>query len=63
MKRIILLFLAIGTFAFHSCKKDGLPALDWNPKWGPAAGGKAMHESPVVATDWYNFQLRLLLEK
>ena len=28
MKRIILLFLAIGTFAFHSCKKDGLPGID-----------------------------------
>lgn len=61
MKKIFFLILAAGALALHSCKKDGIPGLEWNPKWGHDS--KSMHESADVATDWYNLQLRILLER
>jgi hypothetical protein len=61
MKRNFLLFLAVGVLALYSCKKDGTPDLDW--KFGHGSNPKAMHESADVATDWYNLQFRILLER
>src|SRR5215204_3002876 len=63
MKRIFFLLFAVGTLCLHSCKKDGIPGLDWNGKWSHDSNPKAMHESADVATDWYNLQLRILLER
>jgi hypothetical protein len=61
MKRNFLLFLAVGALALYSCKKDGTPDPDW--KFGHGSNPKAMHESADVATDWYNLQFRILLER
>lgn len=63
MKRSFFLFLAVGVLALYSCKKDGTPDPHWNPKSGPNSNPKAMHETADVATDWYNLQLRILLER
>jgi hypothetical protein len=63
MKRMFLLVLAVGAVALSSCKKDGIPGLDWNLKSGHDSNPKAEHQSAAVATDWYNLQLRILLER
>ena len=63
MKRTFLLFFAVGALALSSCKKDGISGRDWNPKWDHDSNPKATHESADVATDWYNLQLRILLER
>ncbi len=57
MKRIFLLFLAVGALALSSCKKDVIP------DWRPDHHGKPEHEKADVATDWYNLQTRILLER
>jgi hypothetical protein len=62
MKRSFLLFLAFGVMSLYSCKRDGLPGLDWNPKGGHDSS-PTKHASADVATDWYNLQLRILLER
>jgi hypothetical protein len=61
MKRIFLLFLAVGALALSSCKKDGTP--DWHPKWDHDNKPKPEHERADVAIDWYNLQCRILLER
>ena len=63
MKRTFLLFIAVGAMALSSCKKDGTPDFEWDGKWSHDRGPKAMNEPADVATDWYNLQLRILLER
>lgn len=63
MKRMFLLFLAVSAVGLSSCKKDGTPGLEWNPKWSHESNPKTMHESADVATDWYNLQAQILLER
>ena len=62
MKRNLLLLFAVGTLAFYSCKKDAVPALGPDAKLSQTSN-KLIHESADVATDWYNLQLRILLER
>jgi hypothetical protein len=57
MKKVIFLFLAAGTLLLSSCEKDGKTD---DPHGKPGAGPK---QSADVATDWYNLQLSMLLER
>ena len=57
MKRTVMLIFAVGLLALASCKKDG------TPDWQPDHHGKPEHEKSDVATDWYNLQTRILLER
>lgn len=63
MKRLLVILVVLGTVSLHSCKKDGTPGLEWDPKWGHNSKTKPMNESADVATDWYRLQLRILLER